>query len=174
VTFREGVERKVFRAPAIVLLLGLLGCAAQAYAQVESNIAAVTLIARVQESFALTPGPMPVEVAESDRPATNPQGVHVVLNWRLHHGRTFQVGYEVADEWDGQSATLASGVLTPSRILDAPPIFSFMPIAPNGPGPVGAWGNRETDAFGVGGILLTIPSNDQLRKPTLRLRAIIL
>ena len=173
-TFRWGVERRVFRAPVIVLLLGMLGCAAQAYAQVESNTAAVTLIARVQESFALFPVPMPVVQAGTGQPASNPQGLHVVLNWRLRHGRTFLVGYELVDEVDGQPTTLSSGVVLPSRIQDAPPIFSFLPSLPHAPGAVGAWGNRETEPSGVAGILLSLPGSKQAQSPTIHIRAIIL
>ena len=164
----------MFRVPATVLLLGVLGCAGEAYAQVGSNTAAVTLVARVQESFALTPALVPAEEPGSAELKTDPQGVHVVLNWRLRHGRTFLVGYEVAGEVNGQPTTLSSGLVSPSRIQDAPPLFSFLPSLPKAPAPIGAWGNRETDPSGVGGILLFLPENDKSRNPTLRLRAIIL
>lgn len=174
VTFRRGEERRVFRAPVTLLLLGMLAGPMDVSAQVESKTAAVTLVARVQESFALYHVPLPITEPVSSEAVSNPWGVQVVLGWRLIHGRSFQVGYELADESGLRPTTLASGVVVPSQIPAVPPIQSFLPTVPTHPGTMGGWGNSETDPSGVAGFFLLIPPSGPGQSPTLRLRAIIL
>jgi hypothetical protein len=172
--FREGEERRVLRALASILVLVAWAGGVPACAQVASKSAAVTLVARVQESFTLFPTPIPALDPDSDQPGSNPQGVQVVLSWRLHHGRSFQVGYDLTDESGNQPATLSSGVVVPSRISAVPLVYSFLPVPSALPGIVGGWGNRETDPSGVAGFSFLIPFHYQAERPTLRLRAIVL
>lgn len=164
----------MFRAPVTILLLGVLAGPVHVSGQVESEPAAVTLVARVQESFALYPVPLPVTEREPSEAVSNAAGVEVVLGWRLRHGRSFQVGYVLADESGDQPKTLASGMVLPSRFQAAPLIQSFLPSLPTLPGTVSGWGNAETDPSGIAGFVLFIPPVSQAQSPTLRLRAIIL
>ena len=164
----------MFRAPVIILLLGMLAVPGRLSAQVGSKTAAVTLVARVQESFALYHVPLPATDPGGNEPAPNPPGVQVVLGWRLLHGRSFQVGYELADESGQQHTTLAAGVVVPSQIPFGPPVQSFLPTVPTHPSTMGGWGNSETDPSGVAGFFLFIPPGGQAQSPTLRLKAIIL
>lgn len=172
--FHEGEERRVFRAPVTILLLGVLAGPVHVSGQVESGPAVVTLVARVQESFALSHGALPVTGPEADEVALNPAYVQVVLGWWLRHGRSFQVGYDLAEDTGDRPLTLASGMVLPSRIQAAPLVQSFLPSHPTPPGTVSAWGNAETDPSGVAGVVLYIPPSGQAQSHTLRLRAIIL
>jgi hypothetical protein len=152
----------------------MLAGAAPAHAQVASSTASVSLVAHVQESFALIPAVLPPEQAEAANPDSGPKALHVVLNWRLRPGRTFQVGYELADEVGGLNVVSSEGTISPSRVQDTVPVFSFLPRPPHEIQAVAAWGNRETDPAGAAGILLNIPLAETPTPPVLRLRAIIL
>ena len=170
----ERTGRRVTKAPVLTLILGVMLGGVDGSAQVESRAAAVTLVARLPETFALFPAPVTAEDLEPEKPPSDAPPLLVVLHWRLSHGRSFQVAYELAEESEGQPATSFSGVVVPSRVLAQPPIFSFAPSLPARPGPLGMWGSKETEPSGTAGLLMAIPANNQASPPTLRLRAIIL
>ena len=170
----ERTGRRVTKAPVLVLILGVVLGGVDGSAQVESRAAAVTLVARLPETFALFPAPVPATEPDPEKPPSGAQTLLVVFNWRLSHGRSFQVAYDLAEDSEGQSAASFSGVVVPSRVSAQPPISSFAPTIPARPGPLGIWGNKETDPSGAAGLLMAIPPIEQALTPTLRLRAIIL
>jgi hypothetical protein len=143
----------VLKAPATALMLGLLACAVPARGQMQSKATAVTLVASVQESFALVAMSAP---AEADNRSSVPSEMQVGLSWRL------------------RPKVLSQGTFVPSDVQDQLPIFSFLPAASEGIKPVFSIGNRETEHSGVAAVLLAVPKTEATSAPVLRLRAIIL
>jgi hypothetical protein len=147
-------------------LLAVVLFSPHAWAQVRSNAASVTLLARMEESFSMRFVEAPSGQPFAEGGGVPAAAVQVFLHWQLRGGRTFKIAPAI--EAENAAQTTKPELVTLSQLAVSSQVFGFL-SSPRGPTNVLAtWGDSEETPVGTAAILLALPTREDLEAPAYR------
>jgi hypothetical protein len=147
-------------------LLAVVLFSPHASAQVRSNGASVTLVARMEESFTVRFAESPVDQDLTANASKLPKAIQVFLRWHLRGATSFKIAPAV----DPGTATQPSApqLATLSELAASSQVFGFLP-SPHGLTRVlGTWGDSEEKPVGTAAIVLVFPARSDPEAPAYR------
>jgi hypothetical protein len=160
------MDATILRAIMIMVLPAVAGAG---LAQIRSQAASVTLIARVEESVSLKAFPISLAQAAADNAKPNQAALHLLLDWRLQEGRTYHVGYGLEEREVPSPGGTDPRFFSLRQMEAQAPAFSFLAATSDQPAVLGVWGDTDRARTGAASFLLVLPSRSPAQSATLRI-----